>query len=431
MPKSEQEYEWHECSCCWYGEGDNEERGNCRACNPKKLCYTPSFPCPTPPPSPAIKAIESPSHSQIRQPTDLFFPIEIIPELGTPAFEIEKPWLTIQRNDKYEEEENDPWFSKANPPPAVLGCMDPTANNYNPLATQDDGSCTYNPPPSQPTHYTPAYSRDTRTGKQAIEQATIISQATGPSSVVSQDPDGIKWVAPSSWVAAQWDGIPLNTTGMIKGDICAWLIGPNTVKGLRERFYEVNPFADNTNPTVKEIENWNLEVIRHFRRLLGVTTPVRHNAKLYLECAWSDERKGTEVWDTDYPGPGPIGSAEGPCDINNFTVAASHCGDSFFPNSIDRGLHISEAPYNNDFVAYPELSNYTSRYSQAVGLASVNTNIPWSIKFARIIYAWICSEGLSGHPGPYVGAGAREEFGCSWFISKTNPNSTGFRGKWH
>ena len=31
------------------------------------------------------------------------------------------------------------------PPPPVLGCMDPTATNYNSLATQDNGSCTYPP----------------------------------------------------------------------------------------------------------------------------------------------------------------------------------------------------------------------------------------------------------------------------------------------
>ena len=29
------------------------------------------------------------------------------------------------------------------PPPIVLGCTDPNANNYDPNATQDDGSCTY------------------------------------------------------------------------------------------------------------------------------------------------------------------------------------------------------------------------------------------------------------------------------------------------
>jgi len=31
------------------------------------------------------------------------------------------------------------------PVPSILGCTDATANNYNPVATQDDGSCTYTP----------------------------------------------------------------------------------------------------------------------------------------------------------------------------------------------------------------------------------------------------------------------------------------------
>jgi len=36
------------------------------------------------------------------------------------------------------------------PPPTVLGCTDPAATNYNPLANSDDGSCTYAPPPPPP-----------------------------------------------------------------------------------------------------------------------------------------------------------------------------------------------------------------------------------------------------------------------------------------
>ena len=33
---------------------------------------------------------------------------------------------------------------------AVVGCMDETANNYDPAATEDDGSCTYDEDP-EPT----------------------------------------------------------------------------------------------------------------------------------------------------------------------------------------------------------------------------------------------------------------------------------------
>lgn len=35
-------------------------------------------------------------------------------------------------------------------PALIYGCTDPAANNYNPTATADDGSCTYTPPPPLP-----------------------------------------------------------------------------------------------------------------------------------------------------------------------------------------------------------------------------------------------------------------------------------------
>lgn len=52
------------------------------------------------------------------------------------------------------------------PPPPVLGCTDPEATNYNPEATQDDGSCTYPPGPvlgctnPDATNYNPQATQD-------------------------------------------------------------------------------------------------------------------------------------------------------------------------------------------------------------------------------------------------------------------------------
>lgn len=264
-----------------------------------------------------------------------------------------------------------------------------------------------------------------------IEQSTIISQAVPL--VTSQDPDGVLWIAPSEWVP--WDGVTTKDPRTIpKSELCLWVRPTtNTIRGLRERFYEVNPFADNTAPTVKEIEDWNLEVIRHVRRLLGITTPVKYNARLMLECVWSDERKSTEVWDVKYPNEtSPGDSTSGQCVWNDYTPANSHCGDGFFPlNVTDREMYTSQSPYYNNTTNYPELSSYTNRYAQTTGLSTVNTNIPWSVKFARVITSWICGEGYVGHPGPFINPDtAREEIGISWRIDPSNSALTGFRGKW-
>jgi hypothetical protein len=312
--------------------------------------------------------------------------------------------------------------------------MDPGATNYNPLATQDDGSCTYAPPPPPPPIlYTSGFTQEggTRSQQSMIDQATILSQAVP--SVTSQDPDGVTWIPFSSWIP--WDGVTtVDPRTVTTAQLCAWVRPTaNTIRGLRERFYEVNPFADNTAPTVKEIEDWNLEVIRHVRRLLGITIPVKYNARLMLECVWSDERKSTEVWDATYPNEtSPGDSTSGQCVWNDFTLANSHCGDGFFPlSAIDRDMYTSQSPYYNNTTAYPELISYTNRYAQTTGLSTVNTNIPWSVKFARIITTWICSEGYIGHPGPFINPiSAREEVGISWRIDPSNPALTGFRGKW-
>ena len=208
------------------------------------------------------------------------------------------------------------------------------------------------------------------------------------------------------------------------------------VRGLREKFYEVNPFADNNNPTPAEIDSWNIEVILHIRALLGVTTPVQNDARLYLEARWASERKSSQAWDTLYPN-GTIGTASGPCFLPDGTQvdnAGGHCGESFFPDEVDRLPYINAPPYLGNTTNYPELLNYNTRYSKASGLRSINADIPWSIKLAYVITIWICNEGLTGHAGPFVGNNARTRFGCAWFYKGvTGPFgnvSVGFRGKW-
>jgi hypothetical protein len=363
-----------------------------------------------------------------QKPSVLETPVEGFPDaLGQPTFEEvmneckPTPFCTsfenfVEQND-IEEEAAEAWFSKpegVDPPPP--------------------------PPPSSDTQFTPSTTRTSEeSATQMMNTLTGISQAVP--SVTSQDPDGIGWLSSTNWSNSTWDGTPLDTTGKTNQELCDFLTPdhPYVVRGLREKFYEVNPFADNTNPTPAEIDNWNLEVIRHFRALLGVNTPVRPSARLYLESRWADERKHTMFWDTAYPNSNDCGSANnescvgrapGPCWIGNTPIdsAGGHCGESFFPNASDRALAIAEAPYNNNTVTYPELENYNTRHAQASGINFVEADIPWSIKFARLLRGWICGEGLTGHPGPYVGAGAREEFGSSWYY--TGGNQTAYRGKW-
>jgi len=327
---------------------------------------------------------------------DIGFPDESLGQEPFPATICPTPDL-LTHNDKYEDDA-EVWFSKPSEP-------DP-------------------PEPTGPVQYTPEYTiTSEQSGADMIRSQTALSQAVP--SVTSQDPDGIGWLSASHWTNSTWDGIAIDPTSMTTAQLCAWIrpSSPYVVRGLRERFYELNPFADNTNPTVAEIDNWNLEVIRHFRNLFGNTTPVNNSARLFLEARWASERKRTTVWDSAYPGT--FDSAVGPC----VGGTNSHCGAAFFPGPTDRADYISALPYSNDFSKYPELSPYDNRFAQAEGLAGVNADIPWSVKLAVIIANWICSEGLSGHPGPYVNPiTARENFGSDWWY--TTGGGLAFRGKW-
>ena len=300
-------------------------------------------------------------------------------------------------------------------------------------------------PPSTALQYTPNFTETaSATEFDMIMSSTAISQSTPK--VFSQDPDGIGYILPTQWDEAIWDGLPYDPTGKTKEEICAWLKpteNPNIIRGIREKFYEVNPFADNTNPTPAEIESWTFDVIRHFRAMFGGGNPVGPDARLYLETRWADERTHTIYWDTEYPFD-PPGGSYGPCHTTagaSVDTASGHCGASFFPDQTDRTPYIAEPPYNSDFVKYPELNGdgpgalipvltttgYTARRSAAEGISGVKPEIPWSLKVAVILAGWICTEGPGGHASSYLPPG-RQKMGFSWWL--VDPTWMTFRGKY-
>ena len=322
--------------------------------------------------------------------------------------------------DDEEEEEEEP-----------LPEVPPIVEEPEPEPSQDEG------PISRISDFTVT---DEPTGNEMLMNQTTMSQNV--TTVESQDPDGIKWISPDRWAAAEWDGKPLDVVNQTldKKTICDFIRpsgNPHVMRGLREVFYRVNPFKDVKNPTPGEIQAWEIEVIKHFRNLLGITVPVFPDSRLYLESRWADERKYTTAWDIKYPATGAVGGPRGPCTDSTgkaVDTARGHCGASFFPNETDRMRYISQAPYMNDTITYPELTNYQTRRSKTEGIQTLNADIPWSIKLSIVIMRFVCTEGLTGHSGPFVGdprvvEKERKYFGNSWW-HVPGGREVIYRGKW-
>ncbi|CAB9528235.1 hypothetical protein SEMRO_2176_G317830.1 [Seminavis robusta] len=338
--------------------------------------------------------------------------LEEINDINSPIFGV--PECLISANNDLEDE-----YESTLPPPTPLPTPPPT------------------PPLVVPNGlYSTSFTLTTRpTGTEMMNAMTTGTVPGANNDQLTHAPDDITWIPTHRGVEAQWDGIPFDPTGKTNGELCDFLRPgqPYVIRGIREKFYELNPFADNANPTPSEIDLWNIEVIRHFRALLGVTTPVQPDGRLYLESRWADERKYTQTWDTKYPRTGVPGAHNGVCFQANgdpIDIAGGHCGESFFVDATDRATYISASPYQNDFSTYPELASYNTRFAQTSGLSGAPAYLPWSMKFPWIIANFICGEGLGGHAGPYVGPDACPFFGCSFWREDPAANWVNFRGKW-
>lgn len=233
------------------------------------------------------------------------------------------------------------------------------------------------------------------------------------------DPDGVTWIPQSKWEAAKWDGTIYNPFKMSKKEF-AKAICPDgdTIRGLRELFYSVNPFQDNENPTIAEIDNWHRIALNHVRRLVGYTSSDRQVQNDYCMSArayWIQQRQHTTIWDTKYPGK--PGSAYGPC-VGG--PKNSHCGATFVPDATDQ---IPFLPAGH--------SACKAAGGSAEGIFPVpKSDIPWSIKFSRALCYTIGKEGFKGgHTGPFF---HRQKFGFSFWDSK--PDFSGnavLLAKWH
>lgn len=233
----------------------------------------------------------------------------------------------------------------------------------------------------------------------------------------AHDPDGVGWITPEQWENAKWDGTIYNPSEMTQEEFYKAIFPyPDVVRGLREVFYQHNPFKDIRNPTKAEVDEWHRIAINHVRALVGYTASERQVQKdhcLFARALWSNQRMYTTMWDEAYPGN--VGTAEGPC--QNTTNA--HCGASFIPNATD------QAPY------LPENFEACSLVAGAEGISSApKSNIPWSIKWVRALGQFVGSEGFwGGHVGPWF---HREKFGFSfWDADLDNNNSNAIlRAKW-
>lgn len=402
----------HCCFCCC------EQNYDANPNPPKKPKPVP--PVPYPPMAPRSTPIPRPPVVTTRsQPFE--WPDDLIP--GPPTVEewMERPPIDIirARNDAAEEEEQFSFPPKTTPPPPpVLGCMDPLATNYNPLATQNDGSCIYPPPPC-PVYfqYTPTmWTQHPDYGDPGIrmDNGTTLSQT------VNADQGPPAWITQAQWDAMYWDGVPISDPyGKTPAQLCAWMFSGRAMKGLKQHYETVKPFCDPTRPTIGEIDNWHLEVIKHFRRLIGSTVPIQLDERLYLEASWAEERYWTTYWDTEYPGTPH--TAYGPCRYQaggNFSTN-QHCGSSFIPSLDD------QAPY---YTQYPNITPTMTQTSRAEGIGNQNTNLPWMIKLVGQLQNWVCSEGLVGHTGPFV---TRTKVGISFYAQAGgSAASTRIRIKW-
>jgi len=241
-------------------------------------------------------------------------------------------------------------------------------------------------------------------------------------SITGHDPNGVGWIQASAWEAARWDGVPYDPSQMSKFELESAICpgGGDTIRGIREVFYQHNPFADNTNPTKAEVDEWHRIAINHVRALVGYTQPERQVQKdhcMFARSLWAQQRQWTRQWDEEYPGQDD--TAYGPCPGQDGAQLNAHCGASFIP-SAEQGEFLPES-----HPTCPPCQGCTEGQ-----FSGAKADIPWSIKWSRVICDLLGGEGFWGaHTGPFF---HREKFGFSFVDENAgfSRSNVVMRGKW-
>jgi hypothetical protein len=227
-----------------------------------------------------------------------------------------------------------------------------------------------------------------------------------PNPPSDQSPTGNSFLTTiDDWTNSKWDGIPINPCGKSNEELCQFIFPrKNTMRGVLE-LYMKTPFRDPKNPTASEIDAWNLLLVQHLRNLTGSTRPISNDKCLYLKAQWASERKWSTFWDSKYPTA--IYDNFGPCTSSSKV----HCGFDFQPSCED------QSPYLGATSCCPDTG-------KAEGLASVDLNIPWALKFVNVMNQFICNEGMTGHASVLWSC---TRMGHSWTVVG---QSVSFRGQW-
>lgn len=171
--------------------------------------------------------------------------------------------------------------------------------------------------------------------------------------------------------------------------------GKNILRGLEQLFNQVKPFADNTNPTKAEVDEWHGVVLTHIRKLAGIDHEARPDVCLMARALWANQWRHTTIW-----------TAADAANPNQYvcpkTGSNMHCGASFVPNTIEK-----QRPY------LPPGHGKCSAGAGSEGAFGHSPNSPWSLKTAEIFCGTLRAEGFwGGHTGPFWG---REKFGFGFW----------------